>query len=117
MSAMGVELVGAADSVSAVVEENTAASEQMSANAREVMQSVDNIASVSEENSAAIEEVSASAEEMNAQVEELTASAQDLADMAGSLWDEIARFKLAEHANSPQGSPVRDRAVICIPSK
>ena len=84
-----------------MVEENTAATEQMSVNAREVMQAVENIASVSEENSAAIEEVSASAEEMNAQVEEVTASAQELADMAGSLWDEIARFKLADHTHGP----------------
>ena len=40
-------LVGAVDSVSAVVEENTAATEQMAASAMEVSQSIENIASVS----------------------------------------------------------------------
>ena len=51
-------------SVLAVIEENTAATEQMAAGSSEVTQAIENIASVSEENSAAVEGVSASAEEM-----------------------------------------------------
>jgi len=88
------ELVSAVDSVSAIVEENTASTEQMAANSTEVTQAIESIASVSEENSAAIEQVSASAEEMSAQVEEVTASAQSLADMAKTLQDMVAQFKL-----------------------
>ena len=77
------------------VEENTAATEEMSANSSEVTQAIESIASVSEENSAAIEEVSASAEEMTAQVEEVTASAQSLAELAVDLQKVVNRFKLS----------------------
>jgi len=89
-------LVTSVDSVSAVIEENTASTEQMAANSSEVSQAVESIASVSQENSAAIEEVSASAEEMSAQVEEVTASAQSLADMAQVLNEIVSTFKLKE---------------------
>jgi methyl-accepting chemotaxis protein len=94
MNVLAGELVIAVDSVSAVVEENTAATEEMAANSTEVTQAIESIASVSEENSAAIEQVSASAEEMTAQVEEVTASAQALAEMAQTLQQIVAQFKL-----------------------
>ena len=88
------QLVEAVDSVSAVVEENTASTEEMAANSSEVSQAIESIASISEENSASVEEVSASAEEMSAQVEEVTASASSLAEMAQSLNELVARFKI-----------------------
>ena len=94
MNVAANELVSSMDSVSAVVEENTAATEEMAASSSEVTQAIENIASVSEENSAAIEQVSASAEEMSAQVEEVTASAASLAEMAHTLQDVVAQFKL-----------------------
>jgi methyl-accepting chemotaxis protein len=93
MEASANTLVGAVDSVSAVVEENTAATEQMAASAMEVSQSIENIASVSEENSAAVEEVSASAEEMASQVQEVSTSARQLANLADSLQEAVAHFK------------------------
>lgn len=105
MSSASDELVAAMDSVSAVVEENTAATEEMAAGSNEVTQAIENIASVSEENSAAIEEVSASAEEMSAQVEEVTASAQSLAEMAKTLQQVVARFKLNENAQLQKQTP------------
>ncbi len=105
MSSLSNDLVGAMDSMSAVVEENTAATEEMAAGAGEVAGAIENIASVSEENSAAVEEVSASAEEMNAQVEEVTASAQSLAEMARALQDVVAQFRLA--ADGQPGAPVQ----------
>ncbi|PKO00194.1 MAG: hypothetical protein CVU42_05495 [Chloroflexi bacterium HGW-Chloroflexi-4] len=88
------DLVSAVDSVSSIVEENTASTEEMAANSSEVTQAIEDIASVSEENSAAIEQVSASTEEMSAQVEEVTASAQSLSEMARDLQDLVAVFKL-----------------------
>ncbi|HSO27245.1 MAG TPA: methyl-accepting chemotaxis protein [Anaerolineales bacterium] len=112
------------DSVSAVVEENTAATEEMAAGANEVNQSIENIASVSEENSAAIEEVSASAEEMNAQVEEVTASAQSLAEMAELLQGVVSQFKLsgearpeAPVASDPYFGPDRRKPLIEVAEK
>ena len=101
------ELVTSVDSVSAVVEENTAATEEMAANSTEVTQSIESIASVSEENSAAIEQVSASAEEMSAQVEEVTASAQTLSEMARTLQEIVAQFKLS--VDKPSGSSIKKK--------
>lgn len=115
MSAASNELVGAMDRVSAVVEENTAATEEMAAGSGEVTQAIENIASVSEENSASVEEVSASAEEMSAQVEEVTASAQSLADMARTLQDLVAQFKLAnEDARAAPGAPTTKRPAKAV---
>jgi methyl-accepting chemotaxis protein len=88
------ELIAAMDNVSAVVEQNTAATTQMAVDSSEINQAVENIASISEENSAAVEEVSASAEEMTAQVEEVTASAQSLAEMAHELMEVVGQFRL-----------------------
>ncbi|RQV98612.1 hypothetical protein EH221_01620 [bacterium] len=68
------------DDVSAIVEENTAATEQMAASAIEVTES--------------IEGVSASAEEMSAQVEEINASTDSLADMALNLQKTVSTFYL-----------------------
>jgi methyl-accepting chemotaxis protein len=96
MSELNNQVIASLDSVSAVIEENTAATEQMAAGSSEVSVAVENIASVSEENSAAVEEVSASAEEMSAQVEEVTASAQSLSEMAQSLQAVVGHFKLDE---------------------
>jgi methyl-accepting chemotaxis protein len=104
MSNLSNELVAATDAVGAVVEENTAATEEMSAGSAEVTQAIENIASVSEENGAAVEEVSASAEEMSAQVEEVTASAQSLAEMAETLQQVVAQFKLLTEEQTPSAS-------------
>jgi len=94
MKLAATQLVEAVDNVSAVVEENTASTEQMAANASEVSQAIESIASVSEENSASVEEVSAGAEEMTAQVEEVTAAAASLSEMAQSLTQLVAKFKI-----------------------
>jgi methyl-accepting chemotaxis protein len=96
------ELVGAMNSVSAVIQANTAATREMTTGSSEVTQAIENIASVSEENSAAVEEVSASSEEMTAQVEEVTSAARDLARLAEDLKAVVARFTLnQEQANAP----------------
>jgi methyl-accepting chemotaxis protein len=102
VSNLSNELVAATDSVSAVVEENTASTEEMSASSAEVTQAIENIASVSEENSASVEEVSASAEEMSAQVEEVTASAGSLAEMAETLQQIVAQFKMTNAPDDRQ---------------
>jgi methyl-accepting chemotaxis protein len=103
-------LLEAMNTISAVVEENTSATQEMSAEAVQVTQAVENIASVSEENSAAVEEVSASAEEMSAQVEEVTASAQSLAEMAAALQQVVAQFRLS--AGEQQVSKEESRAQV-----
>ena len=88
------ELVKTVDSVSAVIEENTAATHEMATHSSELSQAIENIASVSQQNSAAIEEVSASTEEVTAQVEEVAASATGMLEMAHNLQQVVAQFKL-----------------------
>jgi methyl-accepting chemotaxis protein len=100
VSAAASELVEAVDSVSAVIEENTAATEQMAANSSELTQAIENIASVSEENSASVEEVSASTEEVSAQVEQVSASAASMTEMAQTLQQVVAQFKLGPNTGN-----------------
>ncbi|MBL8055522.1 MAG: HAMP domain-containing protein [Anaerolineales bacterium] len=109
-------LTGAMDTVSAVVEGNTASTEEMAAGSSEVTRAIENIASVSEQNSAAVEEVSAGAQEMSAQVEEVTASAQSLAQMAQALQQVVGQFRLGRAAAVSQApalkpAPASARAV------
>jgi methyl-accepting chemotaxis protein len=103
------ELVGAMDSVSAVVEENTAATEEMSASAGLVSEAIENIAAIAEGNNVASEEVSAAVEEVNAQVEEVTASAQSLAAMAQQLQALVAQFRLSDGQAEERARKYTDR--------
>jgi HAMP domain-containing protein len=88
------EMVNGMNSVSLVVKENTAATEEMTTGAGKVAQAIEEIAGISEENSAAAEEVSATVEEVTAQAEEVTASAQSLSEMAQELQVLVAQFRL-----------------------
>lgn len=98
MTQLSQEVVRSIESVSSVVEENTAATEEMAAGATEVAEAIDTVASVSEQTAASTEEVSAGAEEMTAQVEEMVASSKSLAEMAEGLQEMVSRFKLEENA-------------------
>ncbi len=95
MRLASLELVEAVNSVSAVVEENTAATEEMAAGSSIVTQAIEDIASISEQNSASVEEVSASAEEMSDQVEEVSRSIEQFTKMADSLQRSISFFKFS----------------------
>ena len=83
------------DGVSSIVEESTAATEQMAANSTEVTKSLESVAGISEQNSAATQEISASAEEMSAQVQQVLASSQSLGEMAADLQSAVSTFKLS----------------------
>jgi methyl-accepting chemotaxis protein len=96
VNAGALELVEAVDAVSAVIEQNTAATEAMATNSIELNQAIENIASTSEENSAAVEEISASTEEVSAQAEEVTASAASLLGMAQELRQVVEQFKICQ---------------------
>lgn len=86
-------MVEAIDRISRIVEQNAAATMQMTNGAGTVTKSVENTAGVAQENSAAAEEVSASVQQMSAQVEEALAAAQSLTETAGELERTMATFK------------------------
>ena len=68
------DLVSAMERVSAVVEENSAATQEMSAGSAQVTQAVASVPSVSVENSVAVQLISASAEEVSVQVNDFSDS-------------------------------------------
>ena len=105
------QVTEAMTSISAIVEENTAATEQMSAQSGQVAEAIQSIAAVSEEQSASTEEVSASAEEMTAQIEEMSAQAQELSSTAEQLRELVARFRLATGA-APAATTVTGTKVV-----
>lgn len=88
------ELVLSVDSVSKIVEQNTAATEEMAATSVEVSEAISLIASASDENNAEVEQVSASTEEMSAQIAEVSQAAKNLSEMAKSLDQVVASFRL-----------------------
>ena len=82
------KLVDEMDGVSAVLQTNKAATEDMAAGSRDPPHSIESIASVRQENNTTVEEVGASAEEVSA-------SAQTLVEMARGLQTIVAQFILA----------------------
>ena len=88
-----LEMVETIERINRIVEQNAAATEEMTASSSVVSKAVEATAGVAEENSAASEEVSASVEEMSAQVEESLAAAQSLTDMSEELERTVAVFK------------------------
>ena len=88
------QLVVAVDAVSAIVEQNTAATEEMAATSTDVSEAIGHIANTSEKNSAEVEMVSASTEEMSAQIAEVTDAAASLSKMAKALDQIVTGFKL-----------------------
>jgi len=108
------ELVKIMDNVGSITEENTAATEQMASNAVQVSKSIETIAGIGEENSAATEEVSASAQEMSAQIEEIAASAQTLKEMAASIEQSMAMFKIDSSRETEIQSPNKKTKVAKV---
>lgn len=88
------EVSQAVNNVAAITEENTAATEEMSAAAQQVNFSMQNVAAVSEQNASSAEEVSASTEELTASIEEISASSDQLARMAGELQNLVSKFRV-----------------------
>ncbi len=88
------EMVEAIDGINRVVEQNAAATQQMTQGSRAVSSAVANSAEIASENSAAAQEVSASTEQMSAQVEETLAAAQSLTDMSEEMEQSVSVFKL-----------------------
>lgn len=82
------------ESISVIVEENTASSEEMLAQSGHVADAINGIAGVAEDQGAVGAQVSASAEEMSTQIEEMTAQTQQSALTAVELRELVSRFKL-----------------------
>jgi methyl-accepting chemotaxis protein len=95
-----VEVVGQLNSsierVSAVIEQNYAATLDMEQHANETLEIIETVAALSQENAASTEEISAATEEVTAQVGEMSHSAGLLAAIANELQSSTVRFKLQD---------------------
>ncbi len=88
------EMVAEIDGINRVVEQNAAATQQMTERAQSVSMAVSSSAGIALENSAAAQEVSAASEQMSAQVEETLAAAHALTDMSAQMQQSVAVFKV-----------------------
>lgn len=93
LRARSAEAVGAMDSVSAVTEENTAATEEISANAGRTRELVGNLAMVSKNNTQRVEDISSMSEEISASSEEIVGVSQNLVRLAEELELMLKQFK------------------------
>ena len=99
------------DGVSSIVEENSAATEEMAANSTEVSEAVERISSIAQQNRSATVDVSTSADGMSAQVQEVIASAQTLDDMAKGLQEAVSVFKLDDGRSSRVRVEAKEEAI------
>ena len=99
MAASADEGVKAVDGVNTIVEQNTAATQQMAVNSNQVTDAIQAVAAASEQSSSGAQEASAAAEEISAQVQQVVASSQSLANLAKTLDEASAQFKLDGREN------------------
>ncbi len=89
------------DTVSAVVEENTAVTEEMAAGANEINTAISEIAAISVQSGASAHEIQLSTEAMAAQAAEVAGSAQQLEQLGQGLQALIARYMQDDPPSSP----------------
>jgi methyl-accepting chemotaxis protein len=106
MAAGARGVVGAMETISAVVEDSSAATEEMAAQAGQVTGTIDSIAAASSENGSATEQVSASAQEISGQIERIAEEAEHLASTSENLRTLVAQFRL-EAETAPAGKAER----------
>jgi len=87
-------ILQAAKQVANQVQEVTASSEEMSANAQIVAESVEQVTKIAQDSANHAQNVAASSEEQLASMHEISTSAEMLSEMAGELQHLVARFKV-----------------------
>ena len=87
-------VVGAMESISAVVEENTAATEEMAAQTQDVTQTMQGIAGIADDNSTASELVADASESMRNQVRSMIDDVHAVSATAEQPRAIVARFRL-----------------------
>jgi methyl-accepting chemotaxis protein len=97
MKKFAEQLVSSMESVSAVVEENTASAEEMSASAGVTSDEIENIASISQENAASVEQMNASVGAISDQMDAVFHATQALDGMSARLQELNMRFQLNEN--------------------
>ena len=103
------EVVRATDGIAEIAADTNVSATHMGVAASTVSRSIESIAAISEENSASAQEVSAATEQLSGQAQEVVASAASLAEMARSLDELVAHFRLQVGEPVAGGNVVRRR--------
>lgn len=106
VSKLIAKLVDRFNNVSAVVEENTATTQELAAGSNDVREAVERVTTVAQQNSAAVQEVTAAVETINAQVEQMAAMAHALPEMSLALQQAINQFQLNGRSFTERRTPV-----------
>lgn len=93
LARVGQEAMEAVSSVAAITEENSAATEEMSAGSAQVARSLEAISQISETNASTAEQVSASVGAVTDATEEIASAVTRLSQTAHDLEQKVARFK------------------------
>lgn len=93
VSGVIANLLEAVASVSAVIEKNRAATEQLGVNAKHTLDLVKNVRVISEKNAASTTEISAATKQVTGRAKEVGQAATVLATMAEEIQGAIAQFK------------------------
>jgi methyl-accepting chemotaxis protein len=99
------DLTAAIDQVSVVVRANMERSETASASIRETLDIVESVAAISQENAASAERVAASTGMVSQQAQEVNEAASELTDIARELEGSTAHFKLTRSEGGWEVAP------------
>jgi len=88
-------IMSSAQSIAQSANDSASGAQEMAAGTSKVTEAILQVSATSEQTSASAEEVSASTEELSAQSEELAATATAMRQLAQSLENSMARFRLA----------------------
>jgi methyl-accepting chemotaxis protein len=105
MNVAASSVVDAMDGIAAMAGATSTSATSMALNTVGAIGSLESIAAVSEESSAASEEIAATAEEISAQSDEVAAAARQLSQAAETLDAFVARFKTLDAAPTPATQP------------
>jgi methyl-accepting chemotaxis protein len=94
ISNQGTQLVESMGAVAGITEDNTASTQEMSANSWEMVRAIQNVAAIAEENSVATEEVSAAVNQMGGSALEVHEASQTLDKMAREVQEQVGRFRI-----------------------
>ncbi|MBV9271489.1 MAG: hypothetical protein JO165_10360, partial [Candidatus Eremiobacteraeota bacterium] len=95
-------LASSMSGVSAVVEQNAAASTEMEQIAQSVAESIEPVAKAAEEGSAASEQLSATSLELAAQVQEISESMRSVRGQFEGVAQLVGAFRVSEHPELPR---------------
>gem|GEM_PF-406992 len=92
------EIIQTVQKTSSSIQLIAESAQQMAMSTKEVVKSIDDVAATAEQAASGAEQAGASTEQMSASMQEIAASSQELSEMALTLQESVAQFKLGDEA-------------------